>query len=558
MPDYTSALGLYKPNRADSLAFDTTLSDNFQAIDEKLGTALTDEEGTTHSNLRDRLRADLNRAFRGLPEVNVKDAPYNAKGDGTTNDTQAIQRALNDVRDLGGGTVLIPDGVFMTHATLEVFSRTKIKLSHKATVERAVSFSPMFLNGRKGVDNFFGYDGHGEILIEGGTIDGGASINSRASEIMFIHGKNIVFQDINFINNFDSHFIEVNACDGVKVLNCFFHKYSGNRLTEAIQIDLAKDSNVFPHMGAYDNTNCNDVLVQGCTFRDCSRGVGTHSAVAGYPATNIRIIGNHFEDLEAQAVRGFDWNNVTVLGNTMIRCGEGVEIRSVEQDCYNWTVADNIIIDPHRVGHAVMVTEDNGRTSHEITIVGNTCNGAGSNTFYFRNATRVIVANNTIDGSNGSSLWFTGNANRVKISGNLISNTQARGISFEGSTMSRVTIVDNTIDGATSFGIAVYGVNHGIIANNYVRNTSNFAIYLTAGADFFNVTGNKTFGSQEIHIRLSDGANDNLITGNHIHGGHASAVNITGTCSNNAVIGNFGRGKTFSGGTNSTYEMNVA
>jgi hypothetical protein len=43
---------------------------------------------------------------------NVMDAPYNATGDGTTNDTAAIQAALNDADASGGAMVLIPVGTF--------------------------------------------------------------------------------------------------------------------------------------------------------------------------------------------------------------------------------------------------------------------------------------------------------------------------------------------------------------------------------------------------------------------------------------------------------------
>lgn len=45
--------------------------------------------------------------------VNVKAKPYNAKGDGVTNDTTAIQTAINDVIASGGGRILIPDGIYL-------------------------------------------------------------------------------------------------------------------------------------------------------------------------------------------------------------------------------------------------------------------------------------------------------------------------------------------------------------------------------------------------------------------------------------------------------------
>lgn len=51
MPSYTSNLGLYKPDRNDALAMDTTLANNFSEIDTKLGSALN-FDGKTYPDLK--------------------------------------------------------------------------------------------------------------------------------------------------------------------------------------------------------------------------------------------------------------------------------------------------------------------------------------------------------------------------------------------------------------------------------------------------------------------------------------------------------------------------
>ena len=45
--------------------------------------------------------------------INVKEAPYNAKGDGVTDDTQAINQAIQDCFNAGGGVVYFPNATYV-------------------------------------------------------------------------------------------------------------------------------------------------------------------------------------------------------------------------------------------------------------------------------------------------------------------------------------------------------------------------------------------------------------------------------------------------------------
>ena len=65
--------------------------------------------------------------------IDVKLAPYNAKGDGVTDDSEAIQAALDDA-EYTGKTVLVRDGVFMT-STLTVRSDTTLYVDNTATIK---------------------------------------------------------------------------------------------------------------------------------------------------------------------------------------------------------------------------------------------------------------------------------------------------------------------------------------------------------------------------------------------------------------------------------------
>jgi polygalacturonase len=63
--------------------------------------------------------------------LNVLD--FGAKGDGVTKDTAAIQKALDACGDNGGGTVLVPEGIFLT-GSLTLRGNTTLQLSSRANL----------------------------------------------------------------------------------------------------------------------------------------------------------------------------------------------------------------------------------------------------------------------------------------------------------------------------------------------------------------------------------------------------------------------------------------
>lgn len=58
------------------------------------------------------------KGFNNINPINVKDPTYGAKGDGVTNDTVALQAAINAAQALGGGHVYIPRGTYITNSAL--------------------------------------------------------------------------------------------------------------------------------------------------------------------------------------------------------------------------------------------------------------------------------------------------------------------------------------------------------------------------------------------------------------------------------------------------------
>lgn len=72
------------------------------------------------------MSGSTNPQFSNYP-INVKGPPYNATGNGTTDDTAAIQSALNHAGTLGGACVYLPAGVYRVSSNFLIPSFTTVQ-----------------------------------------------------------------------------------------------------------------------------------------------------------------------------------------------------------------------------------------------------------------------------------------------------------------------------------------------------------------------------------------------------------------------------------------------
>jgi hypothetical protein len=75
----------------------------------------------------------------GFPMVNVKDSPYDAAGDGVTDDTVAINTAIFDVMAAGGGIVFFPHGIYLCNGAFTAYNDILHIQTVGATTASAVS-----------------------------------------------------------------------------------------------------------------------------------------------------------------------------------------------------------------------------------------------------------------------------------------------------------------------------------------------------------------------------------------------------------------------------------
>lgn len=125
---------------------------------------------------------------------NVKHPAYGAKGDGSTDDTTAIQAAINACSTAGGGTVLLPAGVFVV---VQISLPSLVELAgagEEVTILREKSGG----NNTVLVSSNFGFNtgtnnttSPNEFGIRDLTIDGNAGINGLPGSQTFGYGMQL-------------------------------------------------------------------------------------------------------------------------------------------------------------------------------------------------------------------------------------------------------------------------------------------------------------------------------------------------------------------------------
>ena len=239
--------------------------------------------------------------------VNVRET--GAKGDGQTNDTAAIQRAI-DATAGTGGTVLVPAGIYMVdavHQRLQLKSRMNLKLAQGATLKvlpnAAQSYALLTLSGVS------------DIHISGGTLEGDRELHqAKTGEwgmgISLINGAHTIS-----ISNVtarkmwgDGFFIEgarrvalcsvvadANRRQGLSIIDAqnvlvtdsVFSNTRGTRPSAGIDLEPYKPEHAIT-----------DVRILRSKFVDnLGPGILISGSKEAHNISNVEITGNHFRNL---------------------------------------------------------------------------------------------------------------------------------------------------------------------------------------------------------------------------------------------------------------------
>ena len=279
---------------------------------------------------------------------------YGANSNGMTLSTKAIQSAIDDCSESGGGTVWFPAGKYIS-GTIYLRSHVTLFLDAGAVLSgsRSLMDYPVTISAvRSYTDNYtdksliYGEDLE-QIAITGpGTIDGnGASFEHngpykvRPYMIRIINCRKVQVREVNMINspmwvqhylacedvtvsgitvnsrvNANNDGIDIDGCFNVRISDCYI--VSGD---DAIVLKSTLDR------------KCKNVTITNCVLSsDCNAfkmGTETNGGFENITLSNCTIFDTRLAALTLQIVDGGTLNRVSISNVTMTNVGAAIFIR---------------------------------------------------------------------------------------------------------------------------------------------------------------------------------------------------------------------------------------
>jgi len=439
---------------------------------------------------------------------------YGATGDGVTDDTDAIQDAL----DAGaGGTVLLPPGSYKLTSYISVPASTCLS-GDGATLTGAF---PSGGSGAVRLGDHTKVRGLTVVNTHGAGGDWGLTTNSSSDVVITectIRGPWLVGLAMT-----DSSDIRIT-----------------NNLFDSIGMVSGPPSPATPGEGIAMLRAC-DVTVSGNTFVD---GLGCAVYIA--TSSNVTVVGNTVRDQPEGVKVRVTCEDVTITSNVFTIKGSSVVPSFgvlAQTDAVNTVVSGNTfrtVAGTAAPTAAVLIDNQ----SHRTTVMGNTVKGlfdygvalattAGGGT----ESVGCIISGNEFDSLATNAINVEADSLHTVISGNRINGGGIGGAGIFAAA-DYCTIAGNSVLNAHGlYGMRLYG-DHCAVTGNVVTGTENLSGFAIAGTDNA-VTGNVATGNAVYGI--DESGDRNLIVGNNCGDNTDATYDIVHVGASTVVDNNIGR-----------------
>lgn len=406
---------------------------------------------------------------------------------GGSPDQSGIQAALAEARAAGGGHVVVGPGTWrIASAPLRIWANTRLTLTPATVLRRTGAVNAMLRNGDP-AEQSTGYNGAGNIIVEGGVWDANAdSVPTPGWAIVFAHARHVTVRDLEIRDVAEWHAIELNATADALVQNCTFRgaraRPSAAWNQEAVSFDLAAPGLV--PFGAADNTQCRGIRIVDNRCEGWPTFAGCHTGLATSGHQEVVISGNTVRDLTYWGVSLRNTSRAVVTGNTMHSVGGGVLVRchddpTARRSLTSVVIADNVI-DTTTLDEGVRLTGANGGSAGDgqiwcTAVTGNVIRRTARTGIAALWAPEVRISDNSIYVSGEHGIEAV-NCSAAVVSGNLTRDAQRVGIAITGGEQQRIT--DNSVLNAARAtdqpwdAIQLTGVTQGMVRGNKVASVS--------------------------------------------------------------------------------------
>ena len=325
--------------------------------------------------------------------INVKSAPYNAKGDGSADDTSAIQSAVNAVGS--GGTVVIPAGTFMVNVSRD--NDAGIILKSNMTLYLAAGAVLKGITSSAIQGDIVRVRGLSNVTINGpGTLQGDRSTHTGPPSEMFMcisinTSDHITVSGVTCRDSWSDGIYVSDGCTNITVSNviCDNNRRQGMSITAVVGmlVENSTFSNTHgtdPQCGIDVEPNagqtCSGVRVTGCKFfgnvgggfqQGASDADYTYTFATGTILENSEFYGNGGAGYHDGGIAFSDCNSNIIRNNNIHNNLDGGI--KVFQHATNVTVTGNTVT--NNTGWGITMSVCNGSVVTGNTVTGNSGTG---------------------------------------------------------------------------------------------------------------------------------------------------------------------------------------
>lgn len=481
-------------------------------------------------------------------EVVITKPPFNAVGDGVTDNTPVIQSAIDYLESKGGGTLRFPSGVYVVNGSIDIPSNITIigtgvdKTVLKKTMDANIVY--LFTIGRtRGTPGYGG--GGNNITFENIQFEGTANSDTQYMplSLTFNHAENVIIRNCRFLNCITrDHAIDLGGCNRILIEKCSFegaYHIATREYNEAIQIDSSVPGGITDFIN-YDGLPTKDVTVRDCQFlpvyaqngsviRYAPNPIGNHGFTGGKHYSGILFENNLVKDCWGHgttnpATDWYAWIHFYALSDSKFLNNTFINSYRQNSNAMGFHTTSNGCYDP-----VTLVSGTGTPLQHtNIEIAGNTFKGFNNATTglaiihgygtIYNNVTYNIVniyihdnyfADNSADKNNpndiGRTLIQFSKFSNVRVCNNRSDLSRVFLETYDGWDL---TVTGNQITRSAASGIYLSGIYRVTISGNVIESTRRPFEFLecydvnATNNVMINVKGNDPDGTFDYGLRL--------------------------------------------------------